>query len=151
MNNRAPSINFFYEKVRPGLKDTDILKKFLLLLCKKEGKKVLQLNYVFCTDAFLLRINRNYLSHDFYTDVLSFDLSEHPAALLGEIYISIDRVKQNAKTYKSPFMEELMRVIFHGCLHLCGYDDQSSFERTTMIKKENYYLDLFQRRMFHVK
>ncbi|HVM87389.1 MAG TPA: rRNA maturation RNase YbeY [Puia sp.] len=118
------------------------LKSFIELLFKKERKKLLHVSYVFCSDEFLLKINQEYLNHDYYTDIVTFDLSE-TYQIVGEIYISIDRVKDNAKTFNSSFFEELHRVIFHGALHLSGYADKTINEKARMTKKENFYLQKF--------
>ena len=97
------------------------LKAFIEKAIKKEGLHIEALQYIFCSDKFLLGINKFYLQHDYYTDIISFDLSETKGKLIGEVYISIDRVKDNAKTHKNSLKEELLRVIFHGALHFCGY------------------------------
>jgi rRNA maturation RNase YbeY len=100
------------------------LKAFIKRSLKKEGLAIESLQYIFCSDKFLLGINKSFLKHDYYTDIISFDLSETKGKLIGEVYISIDRVKENAQTYKTTFREELLRVIFHGALHFCGYKDK---------------------------
>jgi rRNA maturation RNase YbeY len=100
------------------------LKSFIKRSLKKEGLAIESLQYIFCSDKFLLGINKSFLKHDYYTDIISFDLSETKGKLIGEVYISIDRVKENAQTYKTTFREELLRVIFHGALHFCGYKDK---------------------------
>ena len=117
---------------------------------KAKKKKLAALNYVFSTDREVLRINREYLNHDLYTDVIAFDFSDTGLEVQGEIYISVDRVRQNAKTFDVPFDEELHRVIFHGALHLCGYRDKANDERAIMMKEETQYLAQYFR-MFHVK
>jgi len=121
------------------------LKSFINKLFRKEHQKLKSLNYIFCTDKELLNINRNYLKHDFYTDIISFDLSTVPGEMDAEIYISIDRVRENASAFKTSLKQELLRVIFHGALHLCGYDDKSSIEKDLMRKKEDYYIRTFQK------
>ena len=93
------------------------LKAFIEKSLKKEGLSIEALQYVFCSDKYLLDINNAYLKHNYYTDIISFDLSETKGKLIGEVYISVDRVKDNAKTHKTPLNEELLRVIFHGALH----------------------------------
>ncbi len=98
------------------------------------------LTFIFCTDEYLLEINRSYLKHDYYTDIITFDLSENISSCIGELYISIDRVKDNANTHAADTNTELHRVIFHGILHLCGYGDKSEQEIVIMRRKENYYL-----------
>ena len=120
------------------------LKQFIELLFKKEKKGLYELTYVFCTDEYLLGINRDFLQHDYYTDIITFDLSENPKQIIGEIYVSIDRIKDNAKTLNTSLKEETLRVLFHGALHLCGYKDKSKAETTKMRKKEEHYLSLYK-------
>lgn len=100
------------------------LKAFIERSVQKEGLAIDSLQYIFCSDKFLLNINKTYLKHNYYTDIISFDLSETRGKLIGEVYISIDRVKDNAKTHKTALKEELLRVIFHGALHFCGFKDK---------------------------
>ena len=121
------------------------LKLMVASLFKKEKVSLSRLDYVFCSDEFLLEINNKFLNHDYYTDIITFDLSDTDS-VMGEIYISIDRVKDNATQQSTSFKEELTRVIFHGALHLCGYKDKKQSEINLMRQKENYYLNLF-----HVK
>ena len=118
---------FFFETRGFSLENRNGLKSQIVSLFKKEGKKLESLNYIFCSDKRLLEINRQYLQHDYYTDIISFDLSADPATM-GEIYISIDRVRDNARTLGVSFKAELHRVIFHGALHLCGYGDKKKEE-----------------------
>ena len=120
------------------------LKQFVSALFTREGKVLDALNYIFCSDAYLLEINRTFLNHDDYTDIITFDLSESRKAITGEVYISIDRVKENAKELNIPFIEETRRVIFHGALHLCGYKDKKKSEITLMRNKEEEYLRLYR-------
>jgi rRNA maturation RNase YbeY len=115
------------------------LKDFILTLFKKEQQELFSLDYIFCSDKDLLKINLEFLKHDYLTDIITFDLSES-REITAEIYISIDRVKENARDLSLPFQEELHRVIFHGALHLCGYRDKSKKEQLLMRKKENRYL-----------
>ncbi len=111
-----------------------------------EGFFLGTLNIVFCSDSYLLKINKNFLNHDFYTDIITFDLSEDSSEIIvGEVYISIDRVKENALTLGLPFKEELLRVIFHGALHLCGYKDKKKGEIAEMRKQEETYLRLLNK------
>jgi rRNA maturation RNase YbeY len=96
-------------------------------------------NYIFCSDRYLLKINQTFLKHDYYTDIISFDLS--PGKMTqGEIFISIDRVRENAANFESSFKEELHRVIFHGALHLCGLNDKTENEKSKMRRMEEKYL-----------
>ena len=116
------------------------LKAFIENGLKKEGIAIDTLQYIFCSDKFLLNINKSFLNHDYFTDIISFDLSETGGTLIGEIYISIDRVKDNAKTHKTSYTEELLRVIFHGALHFCGYKDKKPSDAKEMRAQENKWL-----------
>jgi rRNA maturation RNase YbeY len=120
-----------------------VLKKFILSIFKKEKKVLEELNIVFCDDEYLLGLNRQFLHHDFYTDILSFPLSGANQPLVAEIYVSIDRVHENAQTTGSSFKEELHRVIFHGILHFCGYKDKSIADLKTMRLMEDKYLTAY--------
>ena len=113
-------------------------------LFKHEGEKLKSLNYIFCSDQYLLNINREFLKHDFYTDVITFNLSEVVGIVIGEVYISTERVEDNAGKLKVSNLIELRRVIIHGALHLCGYKDKKKSEITLMREKENYFLRLFE-------
>lgn len=98
---------------------------------------------MFCSDEFLLQINREYLQHDYYTDIITFDLSDPGGPVRGEIYISVDRVRENAKDLGTTLRKELLRVIFHGALHLCGYKDKTRQEQARMRDLEEKYLALY--------
>ncbi|HEV7423609.1 MAG TPA: rRNA maturation RNase YbeY [Candidatus Paceibacterota bacterium] len=136
-------VYFFFDKVTINLKGRAGLKKAIEGIFKREKKDLVGVNYVFCSDKALLKINRQYLQHDDYTDIITFDLSETGSGIVGEIYISIDRVRDNARKNEVLLKTELLRVIFHGALHLCGYNDKTSDEKTRMRGKENYYLSYF--------
>ncbi len=133
-------VYFFFDNVHITLRNRTKLKKLIERLFIKEGKRLARLNYIFCSDNALLKINRQYLKHDYYTDIITFDISETPDQIVGEIYISVDRVKDNAKKTGEFVTSELHRVIFHGALHLCGFGDKSKNERLVMRKKEDYCL-----------
>lgn len=137
------SIHFYFDKVDVTLKNRKKLKSFIARIIATEKRQLSTLNYVFCNDKTLLEINRKYLAHDFYTDVITFDLSFSPKEILADIYISTDRVRQNAKNLKTPLKEELARVMFHGLLHLCGYNDKTQVQKKVMKKRENFYVDLY--------
>ena len=137
------NIQFFFEGVSIGLTQRNRLKSFIRKLFINEGLKLKSLNYVFCSDKELLRINREWLGHDFYTDIITFDLSETKSEKVAEIYISVDRVRENAIAFGIPIKKELLRVIFHGVLHLCGYRDKTAQEKEIMRKKENACLDRY--------
>ena len=136
---------FFFEHKKFSLENRSKLKKFIESLFRKENKKLTSLNYIFCTDTRLLEINRQFLKHNFYTDIISFELSDTGNSQ-GEIYISIDRVKENAKSLGISFKSELLRVIFHGALHLCGFKDKSKAEKEKIRGKEDLYLGLYLRK-----
>jgi rRNA maturation RNase YbeY len=119
------------------------LKTFIIKQCLKEGVHIKTLQYVFCSDAFLLDINKRFLNHNFYTDIISFDLSEQKGSLIGDVYISIDRVKENAKTEGNLYTHELLRVIFHGALHFCGYKDKKPADQKTMRSMEDKWLKAY--------
>ncbi|HEY2721102.1 MAG TPA: rRNA maturation RNase YbeY [Chitinophagaceae bacterium] len=118
---------------------------FISKIFRKEGKSLDKLSYIFCNDQYLLKINQKYLKHDFYTDIITFDLSESQKSKTGEIYISIDRVKDNASLLHEPFQTELHRVIFHGALHLCRYDDKTRKQQSRMRILENHYLKSYDK------
>lgn len=137
------TIHFHFIERGISLSDRHSLKAFIELLFKKEKKKLEHCNYVFCSDDYLLEINKQYLKHDFYTDIVTFDLSEPGHPINAEIYISVDRVRDNARQFETSLKRELHRVIFHGALHLCGYKDKSKQEGLNMRKMEDKYLDLY--------
>jgi len=142
--NVSSQIHFFFQKVPSNLKNIRKLRAFILQLFKEEGIQIDNINYIFCTDKALHKINKDYLNHDFYTDIITFNLSASGSIINGEIYISTERVKENAMTFKNSFQKELHRVIFHGALHLCGYKDKSAGEKVKMRKKERYYLSIYK-------
>ena len=133
-------VYFFFEHKKFKLENRSGLKKFIETLFKKEKKQLGSLNYIFCSDKSLLEINQEFLNHNYYTDILSFDLSDSKLTE-AEIYISIDRVKENARNLGISFKSELLRVIFHGALHLCGLGDKTSIEKKKIREKEDYYLN----------
>ena len=134
------SISFNKADKNATLANRTSLKAFIEKAIKKEGLHIETLQYIFCSDKFLLDINKSYLQHDYYTDIISFDLSETKGKLIGEVYISIDRVKDNAKTHKTALKEELLRVIFHGALHFCGYKDKKPADIKKMRSQEDKWL-----------
>lgn len=121
-----------------------VLKKFIARIFKIEKKTLKNLSVVFCSDDFLLKINQDYLKHNTYTDIITFDLSPIESQIQAEIYISIDRVKENAQIFNTTFSQELLRVIFHGILHLCGYKDKSKRDKIEIRAREDVYLKQFQ-------
>ena len=135
-------IHFYPFDRNPSLKERKKLKEFIQNIFFKEKTEFASLSYIFCSDEHLLRINKDFLYHDFYTDVITFDLSNNKK-IEGEIYLSIDRIKDNAKQGKISFKEELHRVIFHGALHLCGYADKKKAEAIKMRFMEDKYLNQY--------
>jgi rRNA maturation RNase YbeY len=136
MRNKPENIRFFFQQ-QISLNNRKKLKTFILNIFKKEGKSVYSLNYIFCSDQQLLKINQQFLKHNLFTDIISFNLSEKPDIIEGEIYISVNRVRENAQSFKVPVKVELLRVIFHGALHSCGYDDKTKAELLVMRKNED--------------
>ncbi|MGC4100969.1 rRNA maturation RNase YbeY [Ferruginibacter sp.] len=136
-------VQFFFLVDNISLVSRTALKQYIPGIFKKEKKKLQSLTYIFCSDDYLLEINRTHLKHDFYTDIITFDLSETKDNIIGEIYISTDRVRDNAATLGTSIKEELHRVIFHGALHLCGYKDKTPKEAKTMRTAEDRCLKLY--------
>ncbi|WP_142684540.1 rRNA maturation RNase YbeY [Chitinophaga polysaccharea] len=134
------AIQFTSHEVKDHLKGKRKLKLFLNDLFAAEGQGLQSLHYIFCSDTYLLEINRQFLQHDTYTDIVTFEMGEDPDITEGEIYISIDRVLENAEKFKVPVAHELHRVIFHGALHLCGFKDKSKKDAALMRSKEDEYL-----------
>ena len=139
---RKKGIIQFHIQYKPfTLRNRTVLKQYILQLLQAEGKLVSHINYIFCADDYLLEINKQYLSHNTYTDIISFPYSEDSEPITGDIYISIDRVKENAIIFKTSFNAELHRVIFHGALHFAGFNDKKKGEKMIMRQKEDYYLE----------
>ena len=140
MKSAALPIYFHFLNVHFQLQERRRLKAFILSMFKLEKTPLEELHYIFCPDAYLLELNMAYLKHDTYTDIITFSLSEKDAPIISDIYISIDRVRENATILKTTFKEELHRVLFHGVLHLCGYSDKTKKEQHEMRRREDYYL-----------
>lgn len=139
------AIHFFEEAVQSKLKSKRMLKAFL----KQQVKNNLEvdrvnLNYVFCTDKALLERNIQFLNHDTLTDIITFDLSENETELSSDIFISVDRVRENAEKFQTTYLNELHRVIFHGVLHLIGYGDHTKKERELMRKMEDQWIAAYK-------
>lgn len=137
-------VSFNYDDRMLKLNHKRKILLFIASIFTKEKKKMARLDYIFCSDDNLLQINRSFLQHDFYTDIITFDLSESKTEITGEVYVSVDRIKDNAKTMKVSFEEEALRVLFHGALHLCGYKDKKKADIAVMRKKEDYYITLYK-------
>ncbi len=138
-------MTIFFNKADKGtsLANRILLKSFIEKQLRKEGIAIEALQYVFCSDDYLLNINKQFLNHDYYTDIISFDLSEEKGVLIGDIYISVDRVKENAKTHGNKYLHELLRVIFHGALHFCGYKDKKPADAKLMRSMEDKWLKAY--------
>jgi probable rRNA maturation factor len=133
-------IYFHTEDTDYQLLNVQKIKRWIRSIIESEGFKLKEINYVFCSDTYLHRINLEYLDHDTFTDIITFDNSEKENEIEGDIFISVDRVKENANDFEIDFETELRRVLAHGILHLCGYHDETDEEETQMRTKENQYL-----------
>jgi rRNA maturation RNase YbeY len=138
------AINYFSEVIDFDLKNRSVIKKWIRYVAENEKKEIETINYIFCNDEYLHNLNVDYLKHDTLTDIITFDYSTDNT-ISGDIFISIERVKENAVLFEKSFDDELNRVIVHGILHLIGYKDKSPEDKAVMTEKEDFYL------MFHVK
>lgn len=120
--------------------DRTRLKTYLAKIFRKEGCRVQHINYIFCTDTYLLQFNQDFLNHDTYTDIITFQLSHKGEPLLSDIYISTERVRENSKIFHTTFKKEIHRVILHGAFHLCGYSDKSKEDIRLMRALEDDHL-----------
>jgi len=144
LESETRRIKFFYLHKAFYFPSRKGLKLFLLKLFNSEGFKVQSVNYIFCSDEHLLSLNQAHLKHETLTDIITFQYSAVGDPILSDIYISIDRVGENAKLYKVPFLTELYRVIFHGALHLCGYKDKTKTDIKKMRAAEKKYLTRYR-------
>jgi probable rRNA maturation factor len=138
-------IRFFTEDIIFTFQQKTKHKEWLSNLLKEEGYRIGEVNYVFCSDEYLYRMNLDYLAHDTYTDIITFDQSEEVGEISGDIFISVERIRENAKQNLTTFHEELRRVLAHGLLHLIGYKDKTESEVALMRSKENQAIDKFQK------
>ncbi len=138
------ALEFFNQDISFKLPNPRKTKSWIRQVIALENKSLAHLNYIFCSDDYLLSINQQYLNHDTFTDIITFDNSEEEGAIEGDVFISIERVRANAAELKKPFEEELHRVLIHGVLHLLGHTDKSPSEKSAMRKKEDAYLSLLQ-------
>ena len=137
------AIHFFLEEIRFTLKEKLNRKRWLTKIATNAGFKIKELNYVFCSDEYLYQMNRDYLKHDTYTDIITFDNSEKKNDIEGDIFVSIDRVRENAKTHTQEIETEMNRVLAHGLLHLMGYKDKTQDEAALMRLKEEESIKLY--------
>lgn len=138
-----PKINFLAAAGRVNIRNKKKVREIIASAFLNNKVEFNDINIIFCSDSYLLKINQQYLNHDFYTDVITFNLSEKNEPVIGEIYVSTDRIKENAKSFKISYQNELLRVIIHGVLHLCGYEDKSKLSKEKMRQQENLFLKLF--------
>jgi rRNA maturation RNase YbeY len=132
------AIQFYFNEVKGSLKEKRRLKNFISQLFLRFNKRLHKLTVVFCSDEYLLTINQDFLNHDYYTDIITFNLSNDTENTIeGELYISYDRIRDNASTLSISGEMEMHRVIFHGILHLCGYSDKSRKDKAEMTRMEN--------------
>lgn len=134
-------ISFFFEDTDFVFKAKTLTRTWLKLVAESEIKRLGNINIIFCSDNYVLDINQKYLQHDYFTDIITFDYCEGDK-LSGDLFISVDSVRENSIEYRTEFPDELNRVIVHGVLHLIGYDDHTDEDVAMMRKKENYYLSL---------
>ncbi|HEX2609271.1 MAG TPA: rRNA maturation RNase YbeY [Flavisolibacter sp.] len=143
MSGASSKIEFHYLVDPFTFKHRQKVKAFINRLLKKNHKRVEHINYIFCSDDYLLELNKTHLKHNTLTDIITFELSPKGEDLLADIYISIDRIRENASIFQSSFTRELHRVIFHGALHLCGYKDKSKQDAIMMRSLEEKWLDIY--------
>ena len=134
------TISFINHGINPQLKDTLLLKTALASVFASEKVDFESVSYIFCKDEYLAGLNQKYLNHDTFTDILTFTYSDALLPIISEIYISAERVKQNAQSFKVTYENELQRVMIHGILHLCGYEDSNEEQKMIMRAKEDFYL-----------
>lgn len=138
------AIHFFSEDIPFELPEKLRRKRWLKQLANSRGFRIGELNYVFCSDEYLYQMNVDYLNHDTYTDIITFDNSEKTGELEGDIFISVDRVRENAKTLKVEEVTELTRILAHGLLHLMGHKDKTKDEASLMREKEEEAIELYR-------
>lgn len=134
------AIHFFSEDITYTLKSKGLLRTWIKNTITQEGFKLRELNFIFCSDNYLLSMNQEYLKHDTLTDIITFDNSENQKEIVGDIFISLERIQENAESFKVETEDELHRVMIHGTLHLLGYADKGKEAKALMTDKENLYL-----------
>jgi len=134
-------ISYFFEDTKFEFKNRRLNNQWLRLVAESEIRRIGNLNIIFCSDNYILDINQRFLQHDYFTDIITFDYCEGDR-LSGDLFISVDSVKENSIEFNTEFEDELNRVMVHGVLHLIGYDDHSDEDIAMMRKKENYYMSL---------
>ncbi len=145
-------VNFFYKKKETLPFNKDHVRLWLKDVVKKENKELGCINFIYCSDKYLLDLNKTHLKHNTLTDVITFNFSENKKTIEGDVYISKERVLDNSKAFSETFKSELLRTMVHGVLHLIGYDDKNKNDKKLMVKKENYFLSSFKtNKKFHVE
>lgn len=135
-------IHFFHEDIKPQKFPRRKFKSWINSVIESEQKQLGEINYIFCSDEYLLQVNREYLDHDYYTDIITFDYVEN-GVISGDIFVSLDRISENANVFHVSFDEEFRRILVHGVLHLLGYPDKEPAQKAVMTEKEDYYLSIF--------
>jgi len=138
----AGTINFFNEDISLNIKNKIKLKNWIKETIQAEGHKLGELNFIFCSDSYLLEINKQYLNHDTLTDIITFDNSDVEKLIIGDIFISYERIRENAIDFNVTEANELHRIIIHGTLHLLGYKDKTKADKALMTQNEDKYLQL---------
>ena len=139
---KTPEINFFNEDIDFILRDKKKSRSWIIQSIQQEDKVTGMINFVFCSDKYLHELNIKYLEKDTYTDIITFDMTDNEDVIMGDIYISIERAKENARKYRQPYLKEIRRLMIHGVLHLIGYSDKDRNHKKLMTEKEDYYLSL---------
>ncbi|WP_109833059.1 rRNA maturation RNase YbeY [Reichenbachiella versicolor] len=133
-------IEYFFEDINQPNLNLEQTSAWIKSTIQNEGYSLIHLNYIFCSDEYLHKINVEYLDHDYYTDIITFDNSEQSGKIEGDLFISLERITDNATSLNITYLTELNRVIIHGLLHLLGYNDKTENEQSEMTEKENFYL-----------
>ncbi|WP_282036235.1 rRNA maturation RNase YbeY [Saccharicrinis aurantiacus] len=136
-------INFYFEDIDEITLSNSVLSSWISKVIDTNDKSIGDISYIFCSDKYILQVNKDYLNHDYYTDIITFNYNEG-SIISGDLFISLDTVKSNSQLFNTPFTKELNRVIIHGILHLIGYDDQSDEDQLEMTKQENLSLELLK-------
>ena len=139
----SPSIYFHYLTEPFYFPKRTETKQYLFSIFKIHSKRIETVNYIFCTDNYLLALNKDYLKHDYFTDIITFQLSADASPILSDVFISMDRAKENAKQFNVSAYHEILRLVIHGTLHLCGFTDKKKKETIEMKELESYYLSEF--------
>ena len=137
-----PEINFFNEDIDFTLRDKRKSRSWIIQSIQDEDKIPGMINFVFCSDKYLHELNIKYLEKNTYTDIITFDMTDNEDVITGDVYISIERARDNARKYKQPYLQEIRRLMIHGVLHLIGYKDKEQNDKKLMTEKEDYYLPL---------